>query len=166
MLFPETETKPLKATGDLSKLMKRGAAVKTQKKSPKKNSTKSSDTKNKAKNNSNTSQKSSTAKKTVSKRNHDAVDPERLELSKTEIIEFCDRVLKKWQQDPAQNARNIPAMIAVRTSVFFSDEVSLKAIWSEIISWVYQLLYHNAQAQARKEGQEWAQVFSKIKNED
>ena len=139
--------------------MKKGAASKTQKKVPKKNSTK-----NKARNNS-SGQKNSTAKKTVQKRNH-AVDPERLELSKNEIIEFCDRVLKKWQQDPAKNARNIPAMLAVRTSVFFSDENSLKAIWSEIISWVYQLLYQNAQAQASKEGQEWAQVFSKIKSEN
>ncbi len=109
----------------------------------------------------------STATKTAKtrKKNQDASDPDRLELSKNEILEFCDRVLKKWQQDPAKNARNIPAMLAVRTSIFFSDETSLKAIWSEIISWVYQLLYQNAQAQARKEGQEWAQVFSKIKSE-
>ena len=92
-------------------------------------------------------------------------DPEGLALSKNDILEFCDRVLKKWQKDPVQNARNIPAMLAVRTSVFFSDEVSLAAIWSEIISWVYQLLYENAQAQARKEGLEWADVFSKIRTE-
>ncbi|MDE1763714.1 MAG: hypothetical protein KGH88_05670 [Thaumarchaeota archaeon] len=81
------------------------------------------------------------------------------------MLEFCDRVLKKWQQDPVKNARNMPAMLAVRTSVFFSDEQSLRAIWSEITSWIYQLLYQNAQAQARKEGQEWAEVFSKIRNQ-
>ncbi|MDE1764100.1 MAG: hypothetical protein KGH88_07625 [Thaumarchaeota archaeon] len=81
------------------------------------------------------------------------------------MLEFCDRVLKKWQQDPTQNTRNIPAMFAVRTGIFFSDEASLKAIWSEIISWVYQLLYQNAQAQARHENQEWAKVFSKIKSD-
>ncbi|MDE1828685.1 MAG: hypothetical protein KGI25_00015 [Thaumarchaeota archaeon] len=85
-------------------------------------------------------------------------------MSKNDIIEFCDRVLKKWQKDPAKNARNIPAMFAVRTSVLFSDEASLEAIWSEIVSWVYQLLYENAQAQARSEGQQWAHVFSKIKD--
>lgn len=120
----------------------------------------------KIKNNAKTSassnnQKSNTAKRNAQKKNQ-GTDPEALALSKNDIIEFCDRVLKKWQQDPIKNARNIPAMLAVRTSVFFSDEVSLKAIWSEIISWVYQLLYQNAQAQARKEGQEWAKVFSKI----
>jgi hypothetical protein len=92
-------------------------------------------------------------------------DPDGLALSKNDILQFCDRVLKKWQQDPAPNARNIPAMIAVRTGIFFSDEVSLKAIWSEIISWVYQLLYENAQAQARYENQEWARTFSKIKSQ-
>ena len=112
--------------------------------------------------------KNSTKKNTVSKnkgaRKNKEMDPDRLALSKNDILEFCDRVLKKWQQDPIQNTRNIPAMFAVRTGVLFSDEASLKAIWSEIISWVYQLLYENAQAQARHENQEWAKVFSKIKS--
>ncbi len=109
------------------------------------------------------STKKSTASK--SKGTRKGMDPDRLALSKNDILEFCDRVLKKWQQDPTQNTRNIPAMFAVRTGVLFSDEVSLKAIWSEIISWVYQLLYENAQAQARDENQEWAKVFSKIKSD-
>lgn len=107
-------------------------------------------------------QKSRSSKKSSQK--DQGNDPDGLALTKNDILEFCDRVLKKWQQDPMQNARNIPAMLAVRTSVFFSDEASLNAIWSEIISWIYQLLYENAQAQARKEGLEWADVFSKIKS--
>lgn len=105
-----------------------------------------------------------TVKRHTQKKGRKSTDPDALALSKNDILEFCDRVLKKWQQDPAKNARNMPAMLAVRTSIFFSDEQSLRAIWSEIISWVYQLLYQNAQAQARQEGQEWAEVFSNIKN--
>jgi len=112
----------------------------------------------------NNTAKASTRNKSGTK--SQSADPDRLALSKNDILEFCDRVLKKWQQDPAQNSRNIPAMFAVRTGVLFSDEASLKAIWSEIISWVYQLLYENAQAHARHENQEWAKVFSKIKTED
>jgi|GEM_PF-1291068 len=122
----------------------------------------------------NTDVKNNTAKNSTAKtgtRNKSgaksqSADPDSLALSKNDILEFCDRVLKKWQQDPAQNSRNIPAMFAVRTGVLFSDETSLKAIWSEIISWIYQLLYENAQAHARHENQEWAKVFSKIKTED
>ena len=102
-------------------------------------------------------------RKPARKPNNIPEDPEGLALSKNDILEFCDRVLKKWQKEPMHNSRNIPAMLAVRTSVFFSDEASLAAIWSEIVSWVYQLLYENAQAQARREGLEWADVFSKIK---
>ncbi|MGB6463758.1 MAG: hypothetical protein WA799_05310 [Nitrosotalea sp.] len=121
------------------------------------------------KNAKNTGTKSSTKKSTVPRnkgtRKSKGVDPDRLALSKNDILQFCDRVLKKWQQDPIPNSRNIPAMIAVRTGVIFSDEVSLQAIWSEIISWVYQLLYENAQAQARHENQEWAKTFSKIRND-
>lgn len=115
----------------------------------------------------NSATKNSTAKsrtKSSTKKNQNT-DPDSLALSKDDILQFCDRVLKKWQQDPMQNTRNIPAMFAVRTGVLFSDEASLRAIWSEITSWVYQLLYENAQAQARHENQEWAKVFSKIKNE-
>ncbi|MGI0087138.1 MAG: hypothetical protein ACREBI_04150 [Nitrosotalea sp.] len=113
---------------------------------------------------SNTDTKNDTRNKPGAKKSQSA-DPDSLALSKNDILQFCDRVLKKWQQNPAANARNIPAMIAVRTGVFFSDDVSLRAIWSEIISWVYQLLYENAQAQARHDNQEWARTFSKIKSD-
>ncbi len=137
--------------------MKRSAKV--QKKIPRKTGTRKG--KENFKNNPGRYGQNSVEKKT--RENNESQVPDMLALSKNDIVEFCDRVLKKWQQDPVRNARNIPAMLAVRTSVFFSDEISLKAIWSEIISWVYQLLYENAQAQARKEGQEWARVFSEIK---
>jgi hypothetical protein len=109
--------------------------------------------------------KKSTASRNKSPRKSQGMDPDRLALSKNDILEFCDRVIKKWQQDPTQNT-NVPAMFAVRTGVLFSDEVSLSAIWSEIISWVYQLLYENAQAQARHENQEWAKTFAKIKSKE
>ncbi|MGB9003663.1 MAG: hypothetical protein WCC52_07655 [Nitrosotalea sp.] len=122
------------------------------------------------KNAKNTGASNSTKKNTAARnkgaRKRQGMDPDRLALSKNDILEFCDRVLKKWQQDPAPNSRNIPAMFAVRTGVLFSDETSLQAIWSEIISWVYQLLYENAQAQARHENQEWAKTFAKIKNKE
>ena len=39
-------------------------------------------------------------------------DPDRLILSKKEILEFCDKVLAKWKEDPKTNSRNIIAMTA------------------------------------------------------
>lgn len=140
---------------------------KTPAKRPKKNAQSNTPTKNSvAKNDTvkNNTVKAGTKNKSGTK--SQSADPDGLALSKNDILEFCDRVLKKWQQDPEQNSRNIPAMFAVRTGVLFSDEASLKAIWSEIISWIYQLLYENAQAHARHENQEWAKVFAKIKTKD
>ena len=95
-------------------------------------------------------------------------DPDKLSLQKKEIMDFCDRIISEWQKKPLTqtNAKNIAAMVGVRAAVHFTDEESLKAIWSEIIKWVYQLLYENAVAQARKEKSEWASTFEKLKNKN
>jgi len=37
-------------------------------------------------------------------------DPDRLVLTKDEILDFCDRVLDKWSKDPTENAQNIITM--------------------------------------------------------
>jgi hypothetical protein len=90
-------------------------------------------------------------------------DPDRLVPSKKEILEFCDKVLAKWKAEPETNSRNIVAMTAVKTSVFWTDEESLKAIWGEILKWTFELMYKNAIAQAKEENSEWSPVLEKLK---
>lgn len=87
-------------------------------------------------------------------------DPDELALTKPEILEFCDKVIKKWSKNPSKNAKNIIAMNAVKTSVIWTDDESLKAIWGEIISWTFELLYENALVQDK----EWANMLKKLKN--
>ena len=88
-------------------------------------------------------------------------DPDSLVLTKPEIIDFCDRVLKKWNENPAMNANNILAMNAVKTSVAWTDDDSLRAIWSEILKWIFELLYENAMVQG---DESWGTVMRKLKN--
>lgn len=88
-------------------------------------------------------------------------NPDNLVLTKSEILEFCDRVIKKWNKSPTQNAANILAMNAVKTSIMWTDDESLKAIWGEIIGWTYELLYENAMA---SNDEEWTAVMKKLKN--
>ncbi|BDQ31115.1 MAG: hypothetical protein K5798_09675 [Nitrosopumilus sp.] len=88
-------------------------------------------------------------------------DPDKLVLTKHEILEFCDRVLKKWEKNPVKNRNNILAMSAVKTSVIWTDDESLKAIWSEIFAWIFELLYENAMSQ---DNVEWGNVMKKLKN--
>jgi len=52
-------------------------------------------------------------------------------------------------------------MNAVKTSVMWTDDESLKAIWSEIIAWTFEILYENAMAQ--NEG-EWVNVMKQLRN--
>ena len=88
-------------------------------------------------------------------------DPDKLVLTKSEILGFCDKVLKKWNKNPAKNVNNILAMNAVKASIMWTDDESLKAIWGEIIAWTFELLYENAMAQ---DNEEWASVMKKLKN--
>lgn len=89
-------------------------------------------------------------------------NPDSLVLTKNEILEFCDKVIEKWNKHPSKNANNILAMTAVKASVVWTDEESLKAIWSEIIAWVFELLYQNALSQGK--GDDWSNVMKKLKN--
>ncbi len=93
-------------------------------------------------------------------------DPDRLVLSKDQILEFCDKVLAEWKEDPNQNRSNIVAMTAVRTSVYWTDEESLKAIWSEILKWTFELMYKNAIAQAKEENIEWSPILEKLEKKE
>jgi len=100
------------------------------------------------------------------KKSRKEFDPDRLVLSKDQILEFCDNVLAEWKEDPNQNRSNIVAMTAVRTSVYWTDEESLKAIWSEILKWTFELMYKNAIAQAKEENTEWSPILEKLEKKE
>ena len=91
-------------------------------------------------------------------------EPDELALAKKDILDFCDRVLEKWGKNPSENGSNILAMNAVKASVAWTDDKALKAIWNEIISWTFELLYENAIAQGQNEDADWSKVLKKIKN--
>jgi len=67
-------------------------------------------------------------------------DKKKLEPTKQEILEFCDRVLEKWNKKADENTEIIFAMNTIKTSVLWTDEDALKAIWGEIFKWVYETL--------------------------
>jgi hypothetical protein len=96
-------------------------------------------------------------------KNQNSFDPEQLSLSKDDIVSFCDRILEKWNKEPSKNMRQIFAMNAVRTSVFWTDEESLKAIWKEILQWTFDLLYENAKANGNQSNLDWTKTLSQIK---
>ena len=89
-------------------------------------------------------------------------DVEKLVLTKQEILDFCDKVLEKWENDPNKDARYVFAMNAVKTSILWTEEDTLKEIWNEIIHWIFELLYKNAIAQGNEENLEWSKIMQKL----
>ncbi len=100
------------------------------------------------------------------KKSRKEYDPDELVLSQNQILEFCDKVLTKWKGDPNQKRSNIVAMNGVRTSVYWTDEESLKAIWSEILKWTFELVSKNAITQAKKENLEWSPILEKLEKKE
>ena len=92
------------------------------------------------------------------------LDQDRLSLTKQEILEFCDRILAQWNKDPSKDSKHIFAMNAVKTSVLWTDEETLREIWGEILKWAFDLLYRNAIAQAKEENLEWSHIMEKLGN--
>ncbi len=85
--------------------------------------------------------------------------------TKQEILEFCDRVLEKWEKYQRVDARLIFAMKAMRIGVLWTDEDSLETIWGEILNWSFVLPYKKAIAHAREENIERSLVKGKIKGQ-
>ena len=95
-------------------------------------------------------------------KNKQKIEPEKLVLSKQEILDFCDDVLAKWENDSTKDSRHIFAMNAVKTSILWTEEDTIKEIWNEIIHWVFGLLYKNAIAQGNAENLEWSKIMEKL----
>lgn len=89
-------------------------------------------------------------------------ESEKLVLTKQEILDFCDNVILKWEHDPTKDTRHILAMNAVKTSILWTEEDTIKEIWTEIIHWVFELLYKNAIAQGNTENLEWSKIMEKL----
>jgi len=75
--------------------------------------------------------------------------PNDIELTKKDILDFCDGVIERWQKDPSISGQNYVSMYSVRASVSMTDDESLKLIWNEILRWTFELLYKNAIAQKK-----------------
>jgi len=100
--------------------------------------------------------------KNSQKNDNPSIENEKLVLTKQEILDFCDTVLAKWENDPAKDNRHIFAMNAVKTSILWTEEDTIKEIWNEIIHWIFELLYKNAIAQGNAENLEWSKIMEKL----
>jgi len=73
-------------------------------------------------------------------------DPDKLHLTKKDLLTFCDNCINEWKKNLRGNLRYIFAMEIMRAQISITPESVLKMIWAKIIEWFYTLNYENAKA--------------------
>lgn len=79
----------------------------------------------------------------------DELDPDKLNLSKSDVIDFCERCIDEWKQNRVGNIKYIIAMEIMKAQIKMTPEPVLKLIWKKIILWFYDLTYKNAVANTK-----------------
>jgi len=80
----------------------------------------------------------------------DQMDPDKLNLTKEDLLKFCHKVLDEWKQNRLANIKYIIAMEIMLAQIKMTPEPVLKAIWKKITLWFYDLTYANALANTKE----------------
>tara|TARA_R100000963_G_scaffold11274_1_gene8241 strand:+ start:428 stop:745 length:318 start_codon:yes stop_codon:yes gene_type:complete len=76
----------------------------------------------------------------------DQLDPDKLNLTKKEVLEFCHVCIDEWKSNKMGNFKYILGMELMIAQIKICPEPVLKMIWKKIIFWFYDLTYQNALA--------------------
>ena len=80
----------------------------------------------------------------------DQLDPDKLNLEKKDLLNFCDGCITEWKKNKIANFKFIVAISLISAGVKCTPEDVLKAVWKKILVWFYDLQFKNALAE--KEG--------------
>ena len=77
------------------------------------------------------------------------LDPDKLNLTKSDVVDFCERCIDEWKDNKVGNIKYIIAMEIMKAQIKMTPEPVLKLIWKKIILWFYDLTYKNAVANTK-----------------
>mgnify|MGYP001245378115 len=80
----------------------------------------------------------------------DSLDPDNLNLSKKDLLNFCHSCIDEWKENRIGNFKFIVSMELIVAGVKITPEDVLKAVWKKILIWFWDLQFQNALAE--KEG--------------
>ena len=76
----------------------------------------------------------------------DSLDPDNLNLTKKDLLDFCHSCIEEWKSNRIGNFKFIVAMELILAGVKLTSEDVLKAVWKKILVWFWDLQYKNALA--------------------
>ena len=80
----------------------------------------------------------------------DSLDPDNLNLEKSDLINFCHGCITEWKSNRISNFKYILAMELFISAVRLTPEDVMKTVWKKILVWFWDLQFQNALAE--KEG--------------
>ena len=80
----------------------------------------------------------------------DSLDPDNLNLEKSDLINFCHGCIEEWKKNKLGNFKYIVAMELFISAVRLTPEDVMKTVWKKILVWFWDLQFQNALAE--KEG--------------
>jgi hypothetical protein len=76
----------------------------------------------------------------------ESLDPDNLNLEKSDLINFCNNCITEWSKNRRANFKFILSMELIKSGVKLTPEDVLKTVWKKILVWFWDLQYKNALA--------------------
>ena len=76
----------------------------------------------------------------------DSLDPDNLNLSKKDLLDFCHSCIDEWKANRIGIFKFIVSMELIVAGVKITPEDVLKAVWKKILVWFWDLQFKNALA--------------------
>ena len=92
-------------------------------------------------------------------------DPDKLRLTKKDLLNFCDKCVLEWKKNKRANFRYILALEIMKAQIKVTPETVLKMIWGKIIEWFYELNFENALKDPTDEGMKFIKKMREEKND-
>jgi len=74
-------------------------------------------------------------------------DPDKLNLKKDDLIDFCQSCIDEWKKNTRANLKFIVSMELMKSAVRITPEDVLKTVWNKILMWFNDLQWKNALAE-------------------
>ncbi len=101
--------------------------------------------------------------KNYSGRLPDLLDPDKIVMTKKDILEIIDLILQQWNQNFGANWKFILGLRGIKAGIMLQPESVVRKIWSALLGFINQILYEFTIRDAVKQDEAWATALSKVK---
>lgn len=101
--------------------------------------------------------------KNYSGRLPEQLDPDKIVMTKKDILEIIDLILQQWNQNFGANWKFILGLRGIKAGIMLQPESVVRKIWTALLGFINQILYEFTIRDALKQDEAWAKALSKVK---